>query len=152
MEVTALWIAEAYLGVEELEGQLSNPQVLAWLQAEARWVTDDETPWCSAFVGAVARLLRLPRPTGADALRARAWLRSGTLVHLHEAQAGFDVVVLKRGSGVQPGPAVIQAPGHVGFFVAREPGRVKLLGGNQGNAVSYAWFPAERVLGVRRLI
>lgn len=32
-----------------------------------------------------------------------------------------------------------------------EGGRVLVLGGNQGDQVSIAGFPAERLLGVRRL-
>jgi hypothetical protein len=37
----------------------------------------------------------------------------------------------------------------VGFLEDWDDGRVKLLGGNQGDAVSEAWFPMERVLGYR---
>jgi len=39
--------------------------------------------------------------------------------------------------------------GHVGFLEDWDDDRVKLLGGNQGNAVSYVWFPMSRILGYR---
>jgi hypothetical protein len=61
------------------------------------------------------------------------------------------VVILKRGDGPQPGPEVLQAPGHVGLFHGLDAGGVRLLAGNQGNAVTVATFPRDQVLGVRRL-
>ena len=39
--------------------------------------------------------------------------------------------------------------GHVGFLEDWDDNRVRLLGGNQGNAVGSAWFPLSRVLGYR---
>lgn len=148
MEVTALDIAETYLGTEELSGPGSNPIVLGWLRETAPWPGGDDVPWCSAFVHHVAARLRLPR---IKSLGARQWLRVGTPVDLSDAQPGFDVVVLKRGSGNQPGPEVVDAPGHVGFYAGRTPGQVSVLGGNQNDAVSVARFPVADVLGVRRL-
>ena len=73
-----------------------------------------------------------------------------------EAVPGFDVVILSRGDGLQPGPEVLDAPGHVGFFAGFVPapdGRhlVQVLAGNQGNQVSIQNFPAERILGIRRV-
>ena len=65
---------------------------------------------------------------------------------------GFDVVILRRGGGDQPGPEVLDAPGHVGFFAGHEDPNVLLLGGNQGDSVSVAPFAAARILGVRRLV
>jgi hypothetical protein len=55
--------------------------------------------------------------------------------------------------GRQPGLEVVNAPGHVGFFAGYDAVReiVQLLGGNQEDAVSIASFPAERILGIRRL-
>jgi hypothetical protein len=82
---------------------------------------------------------------------ARSWLDVGDPVILASAQPGSDVVILSRGAGKQPGPEVVNAPGHVGFYAGRDGDNVLLLGGNQGNQVSIASFPASRVLGVRRL-
>jgi uncharacterized protein (TIGR02594 family) len=55
-----------------------------------------------------------------------------------------DVVVLQRGDkdGWQ---------GHVGFYMGTNPdGTIKVLGGNQGDAVAEGNFDASKVLGFRR--
>lgn len=149
VELTAYELAQRFIGLEEAEGAASNPQVLAMLRLDSAWPSGDDVPWCSAFANYVAWLLRLPR---SKSLAARSWLKVGVPVPLEEARAGFDVVVLKRGGGAQPGPEVTNAPGHVGFFAGLEGDRVLVLGGNQGDQVSVAPYPAANVLGVRRLL
>ena len=149
MQVTALEIAQRFIGIAEVDGPVSDPHVLAMLRLDAKWVEDDETPWCSAFVNYVAWLLRLPR---SKSLAARSWLNVGLPVMLDEAEPAFDVVILKRGSGKQPGPEVTRAPGHVGFFAAQEGARIWMLGGNQSDSVNVQSYPEGRLLGVRRLV
>lgn len=152
--VTAYSMAEKFLGARELTGrQMANSQVLAMLQLDVSWPEDDGVPWCSAFVNYIAWLLDLPR---SKSLRARSWLKVGRPVALGNAQRGFDVVILSRGPSA-PGPEVIEAPGHAGFFsfyATELPGApfVDLLGGNQDDSVSVKPYPASRVLGVRRLL
>lgn len=152
MQISAYEIAQRFVGVEEADGPTTDPQILTMLRLDAKWVEDDETPWCSAFCNYIAWLLRLPR---SKSLAARSWLSVGIPISIQEAIAGFDVVVLTRGAPPQPGPEVLRAPGHVGFFASFEfdsnGDRVWLLGGNQGDAVSVAPFDAGRILGVRRL-
>lgn len=148
MNVCAFDVAKRFLGVEEVEGLTSNPLVLGMLQLDAKWVRDDSTPWCSAFCNFVCFLLGLPR---SKSLSARSWLKVGTPIYLPTAMPENDVVILRRGQGKQPGPDVIEAPGHVGFFAGTAPGEVLLLAGNQGNEVSIGRFPVADVLGVRRL-
>lgn len=148
MIVTAHSVARRFLGVEEVEGMTSNPLVLAMLRLDADWPKDDATPWCSAFVNFIAWLLDLPR---SKSLTARSWLPIGSPVAIEEAAPGFDVVVLKRGGGNQPGPEVLDAPGHVGFLAGEAGLDVLVLGGNQGNAVTVARFPRSQVIGIRRL-
>jgi uncharacterized protein (TIGR02594 family) len=118
------------------------------LRLDNEWPENDETPWCSAFVNYIAWLLSLPR---SKSLLARSWLSIGTRIDLANAVVGFDVCILKRGGGEQPGANNYTAPGHVGFYAGRNEGTIKLLGGNQGNAVSIAEFPIERLIGIRRL-
>jgi uncharacterized protein (TIGR02594 family) len=127
---------------------MSNPLVLAMLQLDAKWPKGDDVPWCSAFTNWIAWHLRLPR---SKSLAARSWLTVGLPVALDIAAPENDVVILQRGSGQQPGPSVIKAPGHVGFFAGLEDKHVLLLGGNQSDAVTVDRFPVARVLGVRRL-
>jgi uncharacterized protein (TIGR02594 family) len=147
--VTPYTLALRFEGLAELPGAVHNPQVLSMLQLVDKSVHDDETPWCSAFVNYCTFLLDTPR---SKSLAARSWLRVGTPVPLTDARPGYDVVVLSRGK-YAPGPMVLDAPGHVGFYVRtlHTPERVVLFGGNQGDKVCFEEFPAERVLGVRRL-
>ena len=161
LTITAYDLAERYIGTRETAGAATSARIKAMLNLDASWVQDDETPWCSAFVNWIAWHLRLPR---SKSLAARSWLSVGRPVtDYHQAARGFDVVILKRGAGDQPGPDVLQAPGHVGFFsawdqvnlgaISANPGKsVLILGGNQGNAVTLAPFPVDRILGVRRLL
>jgi uncharacterized protein (TIGR02594 family) len=147
--VTPFDLAHRFLGLKEVEGPMSNPAVLAMLQLDAKWVEDDETAWCSAFVNYPFWLLNLPR---SRSLAARSWLLVGQSIPLTDAQRGFDVVILKRGKEPQPGPEVIKAQGHVGLYAGHAATTVDLLGGNQGDTVSIASFKKPQILGVRRII
>lgn len=75
-----------------------------------------------------------------------------------EAKTGFDVVILKRGGTNEPGPEVLDAPGHVGFYAGAEAdpmrgaeGYILLLAGNQSDQVNVSRFPMSQILGIRRL-
>lgn len=153
MQFSAFDLAQRYVGIRELAGDADHPLIRWWLSL-CGFPTDvhDETAWCSAFVNGIAWEMRLPRSKSAA---ARSWLTVGRPIAIEDAKADSDVVVLKRGTGEQPGPEVIQAQGHVGFFAGREQvggyGHVLVLAGNQGNAVSVESFPVTRILGIRRL-
>lgn len=151
MSLTALGLARTYLGVSE-SSAAGRAHIGAWL-AEAGLVGADprETAWCGCFMAHVCRRLALPVPS--TPFRARAWLTLERRVELGELVAGFDVVVLSRGRGPQPGPEVLQATGHVGLFDGwAADGRLLLLSGNQGDAVTVARFAPDRFLGGRRLL
>ena len=148
IEVSAYDIAQRFVGVQEVPGTTSNPHVLAMLRLDAQWPEGDSVPWCSAFVNYVAWLLRLPRSKN---LLARSWLTVGEVISLENAEPGFDVVIFKRGSGEQPGPEVIDAPGHAGFYAGVEEENILVLGGNQSDSVSITTYAKSKLLGVRRL-
>jgi uncharacterized protein (TIGR02594 family) len=148
MEISAYEIAQRFVGTKEVSGTTANPQILTMLRLDDSWPEDDSVPWCSAFTNYIAWLLRLPR---SKSLLARSWLTVGEVISLEEAEPGFDVVIFRRGSANQPGPAVIDAPGHVGFYAGVEGTKVLVLGGNQGDTVSIAGYPKSTLLGVRRL-
>lgn len=154
MRVTAFDLAQRFVGMREMEGALSNPQITAMLQLDNRWPADDGVAWCSAFCNYVAWLLRLPRSKD---LRARSWLQVGRPIAVRDLIVGWDVVVLKRGAS-DFGPETIDAPGHVGFYAGLthyppEPLQgIFLLGGNQADSVNITAFPADRILGLRRLL
>lgn len=144
MNITPYMLAERFVGTKEVSGKAANPAILAMLNLDAKWPTDDEVPWCSAFTNYIAWLLRLPR---SKSLLARSWLDVGTPVDPHYATQGFDVVILTRPGNPESG--------HVGFFSAYsagpEPDRIYLLGGNQSDSVSVVAFDFNRILGIRRL-
>ena len=149
IETSAFHMAQRFVGIKEAVGAASNAHILAMLHLDQKWPKGDDVPWCSAFMNYIGWLLRLPR---SKSLRARSWLTVGLPVSIEEAEAGFDVVILKRGKGKQPGPDVIDAPGHVGLFAGREGNSVLVLGGNQADAVNVKGFPTSRLLGIRRLV
>ncbi len=147
IQITPFVLAKRFEGQSEVSGSATNHQILAMLKLDDDWPHDDSVPWCSAFVNYVAWLLGLNRTRS---LRARSWLRE-KIVTWEDAKVGFDLVVLKRGHGMQPGPDVIDAPGHVGFFAGWLKNHVKVLGGNQKDSVNIATYSKKRILGIRRL-
>lgn len=149
MNITAFDIAQRFVGMKEIAGEMTNPLILAMLKLDSNWPEDDEVPWCAAFVNFVTWILRLPR---SKSLLARSWLHVGKEIGLPNAKAGFDIVILKRGSGDQPGSENSTAPGHVGFYAGQQGNFVQLLGGNQSDSVKVSSYDISRILSVRRLI
>lgn len=144
-------IAGNELGVREVKGVLHNDRILEYLASCDRgtrpWLAKDETAWCSAFAN---WCMQRAGYRGTFKLNARSWLRWGVPVDLGDMRPG-DVVVLWR--LVKLPPTNLSGPGHVGFFVrwADCPKPIVVLrGGNQGNVVSDAEYPASRIVGVRR--
>jgi uncharacterized protein (TIGR02594 family) len=144
--------ADLEAGVREIPGPAAHPRILEWFAAcgQASWAKSDEIANCAAFVGAhlVAAGIPLPKLP----LRARSYLEVGAplpidrLEHLPEGA----ILVFSRGAGPQPGPDVLDAPGHTGFFCGlAAPGRVLCLGANQGDELCVAIYPATRLLGAR---
>jgi uncharacterized protein (TIGR02594 family) len=141
--VEPVWLAEArrHMGLREVKGAGTNQTIARWLdRLKAAW-RDDETPWCSTFVAwcIAATLPDEPLPT--NPFGARNWLKWGN--GLLEPAPGA-VAVFWRGSraGYQ---------GHVGFYVGerRSDGAIRVLGGNQSDAVNETWIAKDRLLGFR---
>ena len=139
--------AEYKAGVREVAGPSANPRIIAYFRAcGTTWIRDDETPWCAAGVG--AGLVESGISVPLLPLRARSYLGWG--VSLDKRFPAFGAVaVLSRGTGAQPGPEVLDAPGHVGLVVAIGPGEIVLLGGNQGDAWSIKAYSTGSLLGLR---
>lgn len=137
--MTPYELAQKEVGtVEWADG--SNPKVVAYYRdAGHPEVKDDAVAWCAAFVGAMLKRAGLPN-TGS--LMARSYLKWGTEVPLSDARLG-DIVVFKRGTGAQ---------GHVGFFAGMDGAKIKVLGGNQKDAVNVSRYSADSLLGVRRML
>lgn len=135
-------LARRHLGTKEIPGSRDNPTIVRWGRLVATWYADDETPWCSAFVNAMAIEAGYER---SGKLNARSWLNVGEKIDRKFVRPG-DVVIFWRGdrNGWE---------GHVGFVVSRDAERenVRVLGGNQNNAVTEATFSESMLLGYRRL-
>ena len=94
--------------------------------------------WCADFVNAT---LNQAGMQGTGSGMARSFLNWGQAVD--QPQRG-DIAVFTRGD--PNGPF-----GHVGFFEGYNPdGSIRVLGGNQGDAVSIANYSADQLLGFRR--
>lgn len=127
--------AWSHIGLKETPGKKATPAIVEmYAKAGNAGVTSDEVPWCAAFVGACLADAGLPN-TGS--LLARSYLKYGT--PLTEPRVGA-IAIIKRGPPPQ---------GHVFFVTGWEGGRIRGLGGNQGNAVSEATFATSEVLGYR---
>ena len=145
--ITLLDLARAEEGVAEVKGATHNPRIVGWLQRIGKWADADEVPWCSAFVDEVAHRGGC---CATSSLRARSWLQVGTPIALPDAVAGMDIVIFNRGGGPHDA-SIIDAPGHVAFYVSHADHQVAVFGGNQGNRVCEAVYSIRDVLGVRRL-
>lgn len=132
------WLVEArrWMGLKEVAGAGSNATILRWGRAIADWFRDDDTPWCGAFVHAQLAAALPEEPLPANALWARGWASFG--VRLAKAAPGA-VLVFARGP----------TSGHVGFYVGEDASRLRVLGGNQSNAVTETWIARSRLLAIR---
>lgn len=132
--------ALSYYGERGIEGNESNPIILDYYKKSKNgWVTNDDVPWCAAFVNAILAECELPVT---NKLNARSFLEIGQKTN--EPVLG-DIVVLWRGSKES-------WAGHVGFFIRETEEEIFILGGNQDNSVSIKAFPKYRLLEYRSLI
>lgn len=136
--------AQKELGQKEKPGRASNPRIVEYLESTNIGRPEDETdetPWCSAFVNWVVEDIRAKvnrvTPKGTGKANARSWLNWGTPYPVPLRGA---IVVLSRGAP----PA-----GHVAFVVDALKDSLRILGGNQSDAVTITTVPQSRVLGYR---
>lgn len=128
-----------YIGQEEKAGyEDNNPVIVGMIRRVWSWAKEDEIPWCSAFMNAIAEELSLEKT---NTLAARDWLDVGE--EIEEPEKG-DVAIFWRES-------ISSWKGHVGIFVRKDSENIWVLGGNQGNKVSISPYPIYRLLGFRRL-
>lgn len=139
-----LSIAESQRGTKETPGPGDNPDVVKYLRTTnigSPEQDNDETPWCSAFVNWVAEEARKRAngmsPKGTGRANARSWLDWGLAA---PGPLRGAVVIFKRGTPPQ---------GHVAFCIDRQGDRIRVIGGNQSDAVTIASYPIADVLGYR---
>lgn len=135
-----LEIAKAEIGVSEKSGKEQNPRILEYHKTTTLQATNDETPWCAAFVN---WCLHEAGMQGTGLASARSFLTWGREILPDEIQEG-DIIVMGRTAD--------PTKGHVGFFVGWTPDKFgfQLLGGNQLNAVNIKEFDRGRIISIRR--
>ena len=129
--------AQSKLGLKEIKGVKHNPEIIEMFAAVGHsWITDDETPWCAAFVGWCLKSVGIPH---LNEVAARKYEKYGNETKTPEVG---DIVVIWRGS-----PASWM--GHVGFLHSMDEKYIHILGGNQGNEVSVRRYERKRLLSFR---
>lgn len=132
-------LAVVDLGTAEITGPKHNAKILQYFKdAGHAGISDDETAWCAAFMGA---MLERSGVRSTRALNAQSYLKWGEPVDIAVAKPG-DVVVFKRGNSTWQG--------HVAFYVSHTPAKIRVLGGNQSNQVGIADYAMKDLLDVRR--
>lgn len=133
-----LALARAEIGTKEIAGPEHNPAVLGYFRdAGFPEINDDETAWCAGFCNAI---LERAGYNGSKSLAARSFLTWGKEVT--KPYPGC-IVVFWRVS-----PRSWQ--GHCAFYVGETKTHVKVLGGNQANAVNITEYPKSQLLGYRK--
>ena len=126
-------------GVTEIPGIENNPRILQYFEdIGQKWVQDDETAWCSAFLNWCCMWSALPYSGKLD---ARSWLNVGEKTTKPEQG---DIAIFWRESRAS-------WKGHVGIFINTMDDKINVLGGNQNNGVCIAPYPKHRLLEYRCL-
>jgi uncharacterized protein (TIGR02594 family) len=131
-----LSVAMAERGVKEFPGNGDNPRIVEYLHSttlDAPYDSNDETPWCSAFVN---WCIERSGYEGTDSAWARSWLNWGKKA---TRPVRGCIVVFKREA----------QSGHVGFYLGKTGSKIAVLGGNQSDEVNESKYPTSRLLSYR---
>lgn len=129
--------ARVEIGVREYRGASHNKRVLGYWELSRLAFSDDETPWCAGYVGAMLEDVGIKSTRSG---MARSYMNWGQPV---DDPIKGAVVVFWRGSRYG-------SSGHVGFVTGKDQyGNIMVLGGNQSDAVNIKPFSTDRVLGYR---
>jgi len=130
-------IAQKELGIHETSGPEATVRIIEYNKHTSLKATSDEVAWCSSFANFCIDSAGL---LGTHSAAARSWLDWG--VKLTKPRLGC-IVVFKRGTDPNAG--------HVAFCDHPDisNGIIRVIGGNQGDAVKLARFPVANVIGYR---
>jgi uncharacterized protein (TIGR02594 family) len=143
MNTEPFWLTKArtHIGTREIAGPKHNTTIMAWIKRLGTKilgiaVNDDETPWCGTFAAHVLHTecgFAVPK----IAVRASSW-------------DSWGVKVAKPYLGAV---ARFQRPGggHVGLITgqSKDGKLLRILGGNQSNAVNETWIERSRAVAYR---
>jgi uncharacterized protein (TIGR02594 family) len=145
--MTPKWLEHAYQdkGLKEIPGAGANPRIVQMHSHTTLSAESDEISWCSSGMNCWFDEVGIP---GTHLANARSWLPWG--VPLDKPVLGC-VVILKRGPAPQPGPEILDAPGHVTLCSHEDiaNGIIRCFGCNQGDTVKNSRFAVSDVLGYR---
>lgn len=140
LEPNWLTLARTYIGTREIVGPKHSSTIMGWIKGMGAKVlgiavADDETPWCGTFMAWIMKQSGHQPPK--VAVRASAWDAFG--VPTSKAYLGA-VVRFQRPGG-----------GHVALLtgVSKDGRLMRVLGGNQGNAVTETWIEKGRCVAIR---
>lgn len=149
-------IAAQYLGINELDPEGVELRTKLWDNIhgidsdKSNQAIDSNFAWCGAFVEYVLDSMGSLETLDTGAGWASNWQKVGTEVsgktineRLNNAKAG-DIVLVKTKTGSKR---------HVAFYAGHDPatGKVKLLGGNQGDKVSIIPWSSSGISNIRRI-
>ncbi len=127
-------IAEGELGQAEIRGPQYNARIIEYHATTTLGAQSDETAWCSSFANWV---MKEAGYRGTGSARALDWARWGREVNT-PVLGSLGVIRWPNGGG------------HVGFVVGRtRAGSLVMLGGNQGDRVSYMPVSPEVIISYR---
>lgn len=152
-ELRHVAVARKYIGTTEIKGSKHNQSIielikraekatnqnLSWLfgkDTKGQVKYNDEVAWCGSYLGGVFAEVGLGAKIPKEFYRARAWEQAGT--KLNKPAYGCVVTFTRDGGG------------HVGIVVGiTKTGYLKVLGGNQSDAVNIADFDPKRATAYR---
>ena len=132
--------ARAKLGTREAPGAANSPTIMGWAKRLGAKVLGivynaDSVPWCGLFVAQCVSEAGLS--PASIAVRAKSWATWGADLDADKLAPGA-VLVFERPGG-----------GHVGFYVGERSDAYRVLGGNQGDAVTETWIAKSRCVARR---
>lgn len=137
-------LARPMIGTEEqLPNGKANPKVNAMFEAVTTLSTPYDcrkTPWCAIFMNWLFKRLNIP---GTNSAMARSFGDSRNFVRIDKPFIGCVVVLWRPASKERPYDD--GSTGHVGMYAGETATHVLILGGNQGDAISIAKFPKNRL-------
>lgn len=126
-------IAKTQIGIHEVSGG-ENAKIIEYHSHTSLKATEDEVPWCSAFVCWCLDKAGLKS-------NRNAWAQSQATFGKRLDKPVYGCLVVFKWTA---------STGHVAFFMGmNSDGTMKLLGGNQGNSVCYKNYPVKSVLAYR---
>lgn len=134
--------ARSFYGLKEVRGSGNNPEIMAMAERLDQWYPADDLPWCGLFVADTMASTYPNEPQDFNRLGARAWEAYGKKLSSRSPVHGA-VCRLWRTHRTN------SWHGHVGFItgISADGKWIRMLGGNQSDAVNEKWFPQSRVLG-----